>query len=243
MEPIRRCASLVLVGLVVGLTAAAAFAHRAPTPSERKAIVAGLPKDPTLHQRCVHYSIRVSTVDRRYALVGYLFPNPLPKTCRGFNGESVMTRGANGRWRQIAAGSEFDCDGAVPERVMRDLVKSCTYGESNHFYSPSRNIECVLRNRGAVLACVTFDNHVSAYLSRSGHVKVRPAPAASFFRPAAGTVTVVPYGQYWNCGGAGCSGLKPFECHSLETGMHCDVLDISGPSHGFVIAREGIRTF
>jgi hypothetical protein len=124
---------------------------------------------------------------------------------------------------------------------MRDLAKYCTYGESDHFYSPSGNIECVLRNRGTTLACVTFNNGISAYLYRSGHTQVRPAPPASLFHRVIGTI--VPYGQYWNCGGTACSGLRPFECKSLSIGMRCEVLSLNGPDHGFTIAREGVRTF
>jgi hypothetical protein len=229
-----------LVALTVLAFGADAVASRAPTPSERTAIVAGIPRDPVLHQACVRYAVRVSTVDPRYASVAYVLPNPLPTTCKGFNGDSIMRLGSNGHWKEIVSGSEFACDGVVPERVMRDLVKYCTYGESNHFYSPSGNIECVLLSK-TLLACVTFNNGSSAYLSQTGHARVRPAPAASFFQ--VGTGIILPYGQYWNCGGAGCSGLNPFNCQSLTAGMKCSVLAINGPSHGFTISRQGVRTF
>lgn len=234
------------VALLIAAVAAwqtAALASRAPSAAERRAILAGLPKDSILHQSCIRYLIRVSTVDSRYALVGYDLPTPLPANCKGFNGSSLMKRGSTSKWRQVVAGSEFDCDGVVPEPVMRDLVKFCQYGESSHFYSPSRNIECALRNHGSVLACVTFNNGISAYLYPGGRVQVRPAPAASFFQRAGKNSIIVPYGSFWNCSGSGCSGAKPFECASLKTGMKCDLLALNGASHGFLIAREGIRTF
>ena len=234
--------ALALLVAVIGFATDAAQASRAPTPAERAAIIQGLPKNPSLHQSCVRYVIRISTVDPGYAFVGFGFPSPLPRGCKAFNGTSLMRRGLAGHWREVAEGSEFFCDGSVPERVVRDLFGDCRYGDSDHFYSPSRNIECVVRNNGSLLACTTFNNGRSAYLYRSGRVQVHAAPAATFFHQGSGTV--LPYGQYWTCARLDCSTVKPFECESLNSGIKCELLVITGgKGHGFVIARQGVHTF
>lgn len=235
--------ALPLVAALAAPVASSAPASRAPTHAERAAILAGLPRDPILHQPCLRYVVRVSTVDPAYAYVAFGFPRRLPPRCKGFNGTSVMERGANGRWKQVVAGSSFYCDGVVPGRVIREFFTNCTYGESDHFYSPSGNIECAARNHGTALACVAFDTGRSAVLSSSGRVQVHAPPPAGFFHRGSGTV--LPYGQFWTCSVAGCPTLRPLECESLRSGMRCDLLVINGggPDHGFVIASEGVRTF
>jgi hypothetical protein len=57
----------------------------------------------------------VSTIDPDYAYVAFGFPTPFPRGCQGFKGTIVLERGPDGRWRQVVAGSESACDGAVPE--------------------------------------------------------------------------------------------------------------------------------
>jgi hypothetical protein len=232
--------ALVLVALG-GSAARTALASRAPGAAERRAILAALPKNPYLHQACLRYKVRVSSVNPKYAYVEFIFPKQLPHGCKAFNGLSVMRHGRDGRWRQVYAGSAFWCDGVVPERVIREFFRNCSFGQSAHFYSPSGNLECVVRGHGAVLACVAFSSGRSAYLSRSGAVRVHAPPAASFFRQGPGIV--LPYGQAWTCTRAGCPSRKPFLCESLKTGMKCYVFRQSGPEHGFLIARRGVSSF
>lgn len=238
-----RLASLALVfGVLVGCAAASALAIRRPTHAERRAILAGIPKAPNLHQRCLRYKVRVSTVNPRYAYVAYEFPTPIPHGCATFNGASVMKRRADGRWRQVYAGSLFYCDGAVPGRVIREFFKTCTYGQSSHFYSPSGNLECVFRTHPTALACVAFNSGRSAYLYASGRLRLRGPPPASFFHRRPGIV--LPYGQIWHCArGSSCPSHENFYCESLETGMRCGRTAVFGHEHGFLIARQGIHRF
>jgi hypothetical protein len=116
---------MLVATLVAAVAAQAAFARRAPTGSERTAIVKALPA--FYHQKCIRYSIRVSTVDTRYAAVSFRFVPPRPsKTCSPFDGGVLMKRIAPGRWKKTGEGSEWPCAKAgAPTPVIKDLFGGC----------------------------------------------------------------------------------------------------------------------
>jgi hypothetical protein len=99
-------------------------ASRAASPTEQSAIekVGRRTLDPG-HNGCVQYVVRVSTLDQRYARVGYVFHKPYAN-CDLFNGVDLFRRTQHG-WRRIGGGSEpLPCD-EVPAGVLRSLFGIC----------------------------------------------------------------------------------------------------------------------
>ena len=100
-------------------------ASRAATPQERHEVVAAA-RAAVLHgkDRCVRYSIRVSRVDDRFALVSYRFVRPY-RDCLVGNGVSLFERRGNGRWVHLTdASAGFLCDTA-PAGVVTSLEGAC----------------------------------------------------------------------------------------------------------------------
>ncbi len=106
------------------MLASTAAGWRGPTSGERTAIVAGLPS--LYHQACVRSSIRVSTVDRRFAAVFFRFVAPSRKGCSPFDGQVLMKRITATRWKKVGEGSEWPCgEPGVSIRVIKDLFPGC----------------------------------------------------------------------------------------------------------------------
>jgi hypothetical protein len=100
-------------------------ANRAAAPVERDAVVAAARAD-VLHgkDRCVRYSVRISRVDDRFALVSYRFVRPY-RDCLVGNGVSLFERRANRRWLHLTDASDvFLCDTA-PAGVVTSLEGAC----------------------------------------------------------------------------------------------------------------------
>ena len=85
-----RRAALVVIALALCL-APAASAWRAPTLQERQRIITALPR--FYHQTCIRTTIRVSSVDARFAAVFFRFVKPTSKGCSPFDGQ-VLVRSA-----------------------------------------------------------------------------------------------------------------------------------------------------
>jgi len=112
--------SAVLVGALLAPTAQA---WRAPTLQEYRLVVKGLPASD--HQSCIRYSVRVSTIDARYAAVFFRFVRA-PGPCRPFDGQVLMKRVTPIRWTKIGEGSSWPCRvTGVSTRVVRDLFGGC----------------------------------------------------------------------------------------------------------------------
>ena len=110
--------ALLVALLVAAVVAPAALATRAPFPSERAAIIRSLPA--FYHQKCIRYTVKVSTVNTTYAVVTFRVVRPLTN-CKVFDGYVVMRKVAVGRWRKISEGSDWPCKGVVPTRVVKDF--------------------------------------------------------------------------------------------------------------------------
>ncbi len=107
------------VGFLVGPREA-----RPPTAAERAAIVADARRRFRRTRSCITYQIVVSRLDRRYALVDYVFPHPLSRRCLLFNGNSLYRRGPHG-WHEFSgASSGYPC-ALAPAGVIRSLDGGC----------------------------------------------------------------------------------------------------------------------
>jgi len=116
--------------------------------------------------------------------------------------------------------------------VLMSPSSSSAYFRSNHFYSPSGNIECkaLFDDQGRIfLACTTFNNRNVVYLYRYSQAFSDRDDGSWGFRRGGGPI--LAYNSYW-------SGFG-FECDSYSTGMQCT----NAKGHGFKIAREGISRF
>src|SRR5262249_49434423 len=121
ISTVRLALAAVAVGALVVIPTASAW--RKPTVPEDERIVAGLPA--FYHQSCIRYSIRVSTVDRRYAAVLFGFVRSRAP-CRPFDGQVLMKRLTAVKWTMISEGSSWPCRvRGVPTRVVRDLFRGC----------------------------------------------------------------------------------------------------------------------
>jgi hypothetical protein len=121
---IRNLRRAVLVAALAGaLAAPASYAWRAPTLQESRLVVKGLPA--FYHQSCIRFSVRISTVDRRFAAVFFRFVRAR-SPCRPFDGQVLMKRPTPTRWTKIGEGSSWPCRvRGVPTRVVRDLFGGC----------------------------------------------------------------------------------------------------------------------
>jgi len=126
-----RFVKVLLVLAVLGVYPAVALAHRAPTKRERAALVTAFDhyvKAPVV-AKCLREEI--STVNTSWAWVefGFNHKGQLPAVCAKFasNGQVVFHHRA-GKWRWIAAGSDFrngngscSLDSKMPRKVIKDL--------------------------------------------------------------------------------------------------------------------------
>jgi hypothetical protein len=102
------------------------------------------------------------------------------------------------------------------------------------FHSPSGNIECELAardQRGTYAYCQTFRPLQTATLRGNGHVTACTKGACPVGNGPENARTLA-YGKSIRVG--------PFRCSSSRRGVRCVVVS-SG--RGFLIAREGVRTF
>ena len=124
--------SLALVATIVlaGGLAGATLAARPPSPSERRAILAGAePVFARVTAACGRTVVRVSTVDSAYASVSVRWRKPAGKTCKilPFSGTDLVARRA-GRWQFLVndASGSVRCDylkrQRVPRAVSRELL-------------------------------------------------------------------------------------------------------------------------
>jgi hypothetical protein len=99
---------------------------RAPTPAEAHAIARNFG---TVPARCL--TIRVSTVNRRYALTYFSYPTPRSCVRYGFNGIALLERNGNS-WKPIFEGSSYKCSEIhVASAVKRDLkIPGCSQHRS-----------------------------------------------------------------------------------------------------------------
>jgi hypothetical protein len=115
---------LLSILVVAVLTTPAAWAWRAPTFNEKYRILNALPR--FYHQACIRYSIRISSVDRRFGAVFFRFVRPTAKGCNPFDGQVLVKRVTTVRWQKIGEGSEWSCRlKGVPVRVVKDLFGGC----------------------------------------------------------------------------------------------------------------------
>jgi threonine/homoserine efflux transporter RhtA len=115
----------VLLGVLIAaaLVVPSGLAWRTPTLQEYRLVVKALP--PSYHQSCIRYSVRVSTVDRRFAAVFFRFVRARGP-CRPFDGQVLMKRLTPTRWTKIGGGSSWPCRvRGVPTHVVRDLFGGC----------------------------------------------------------------------------------------------------------------------
>ena len=103
-----------------GTLAVTAFASRAPTSFERRAILRAAPANP-YPAGWAHRTVRVSTVNRRWAAVE-IVADP------GHTGQvqpdvASMYRTRSGRWIVHQPGNGGGC--GVPRRVKEDLHLAC----------------------------------------------------------------------------------------------------------------------
>jgi hypothetical protein len=118
---VKRVPLAMLIGAAVAVPGAHAW--RAPTLQEYRLVVKGLPA--SYHQSCIRYSIRVSTVDRRFAAVFFRFVRG-SGPCRPFDGQVLMKRLTPIRWAKIGEGSAWPCRvTGVPTQVVRELFGGC----------------------------------------------------------------------------------------------------------------------
>ncbi len=140
----------------------------------------------------------------------------------------------SGRIRGLAGGCGRVAAGIVGAAVLALVASGGARAFfSNHFYSPSGNIECALLRDSLdrpAIACTTFNNGRVAYVYRYSRAYLDFDDGSFGFRRGIGPT--LAYNRTWR--GAG------FRCESLVTGMQCESL-FSG--HGFKIAREGIARF
>jgi len=131
MNAHRRSACLVTIRTVVialgcigfGLAPSVAEAARKPTRSERAAIIRAVGA-----RQCEVGKIRVSTVDRRWAIFDFGFaPGFSPYTCPNVPTGSIFLQKRRGKWRKMAIGSDITCDqrGLPPRAVQNDLKRRC----------------------------------------------------------------------------------------------------------------------
>src|SRR2546428_6206820 len=80
---------------------------------------------PFYHQRCIRYTIKVSTIDTHFAAVFFRFVPPKPGPgCKPFDGQVVMKRLTAARWKKIAEASSWSCQTpGVPTR--KELFGGC----------------------------------------------------------------------------------------------------------------------
>ncbi|MGE5275108.1 MAG: hypothetical protein ACM3QU_15265 [Verrucomicrobiota bacterium] len=115
--------ALLVAALVGALVVPTARAWRPPTLQEYRLVVKGLPA--FYHQSCIRYSIRISTVDRRFAAVFFRFVRGRAP-CRPFGGQVLMKRLTPTRWVKIGEGSSWPCRvTGVTTGVVRDLFGEC----------------------------------------------------------------------------------------------------------------------
>jgi hypothetical protein len=119
----RRSALVVLALAVIGVLASTATAARPPTAAEKAAIllVFNEPGGRAFAAKCVR--IRVSTVNRRWAML--TTPRRPPRACvesgQVGNGFVFFRRTATGGWRIVYEGSDLPpC--SIPRPVRRDLL-------------------------------------------------------------------------------------------------------------------------
>jgi hypothetical protein len=99
------------------------------------------------------------------------------------------------------------------------------------FYSPSRNIFCVMddNGKGVAVACMTFSSRRHVTMGAEGRLKIRRLPASQCgCRPDG--VRTLAYGKQITVG--------RFRCQSLRSGVRCTVVQ-SGK--GFLINSAGVR--
>ena len=126
MSAMKRTLALMVVAACLLVAAPTAFSWHPPTAVERSAIVAALP--PYYHQTCIRYTIRISTVDRRFAAVFFRFVAPNRKGCSPFDGQVLMKRttATATKWKKVGEGSEWPChESGVATRVVKDLFGGC----------------------------------------------------------------------------------------------------------------------
>jgi hypothetical protein len=126
-----RYVKLIAVLAVLGAYPAVALAHRAPTKSERAALVKAIDHYVRAHVAAKCLREEISTVNTSWAWVefGFNHKGQLPAICAKFasNGQVVFHHRA-GKWRWIAAGSDFrNANGScslsrkMPAKVITDL--------------------------------------------------------------------------------------------------------------------------
>lgn len=129
----------------LALSAATALGSRPATSAERTAVLRAIADDyhgefaPALSpagQRCLALSVRISSVDPRYA-VWSAPPRPdkrAVQSCQRYfsNGVIFLFRTAKQRWAPHGSGSDFPCSNKAlpPSRVLKDLVGVPCFGTS-----------------------------------------------------------------------------------------------------------------
>jgi hypothetical protein len=122
--------SLVLALSACALAAAPAAAFRAPQPAERQGIARTLAAAFGERRACfAHDLVRVSTVDRRYALWSGQNRYRQAHGCLVGDGFIIMRRGPGGRWtRRLDSGWDVAPCAAIGSRVARELTRlPCSY--------------------------------------------------------------------------------------------------------------------
>jgi hypothetical protein len=108
------------------------------------------------------------------------------------------------------------------------LPASAQAWTSNHFYSPSGNIECrYWTTQPYGIGCYTFNNHRYAEVDSQGAVFEMSTPNDWWGHQS---WVVLGYGQHYRAGFV--------RCRSYVRGMRCWSV-LSG--HGFFINRSGVR--
>jgi hypothetical protein len=112
----------LLVALALMAGAAPALADRAPTGSERKAIVRAVRFFPAVgrQNRVTFVKIRVSKVDRSYGLAD-IFTRDAKGGGIGY--ATALLRRVGSGWRVIFFGTEIPPCSVAPARVRIDLLK------------------------------------------------------------------------------------------------------------------------
>jgi hypothetical protein len=117
--------ALIVAIVVAAICTPAASAWRKPTLNESRQVVHALPA--FYHQACIRTTVRVSTVNSRYAAAFFRFVKPTSKGCSPFDGQVLMRRVTPTRWAKAGEGSEWPCRlKGVPAGVTKDLFGGCT---------------------------------------------------------------------------------------------------------------------
>jgi hypothetical protein len=229
----------LVVVLVSLLGATAAFGSRAPSASERAAIVAAIEASPSSGHSRGYERIRVSSVDPHYASAVTTYGPDSQKP-------DWLLHSTGGAWHVVYVGTDMpDCD-AAPAAVRRDLLRSAICFDARPpasalpapvltgFVLPSRNIAC---NAGpadgmSLLDCTVFSEASATKGQKDWTMYVTgPARVSFHLSNAATDLPVLVYGHTWR--------WHDIACTSQRSGLTCK----NREGRGFFLSREAQRLF